>query len=34
MNILIVDDEEVNLIWDKYYRSKKNHKRNTVGTGL
>lgn len=29
-----IDDDEANLIWDKYYRSKKNHKRNTVGTGL
>lgn len=29
-----IDKDEINLIWDKYYRSKKNHKRNTVGTGL
>ena len=29
-----IDDDEINLIWDKYYRSKKNHKRNTIGTGL
>ena len=29
-----IDDNEKDLIWDKYYRSKKNHKRNTVGTGL
>lgn len=29
-----IDDKEKDLIWDKYYRSKKNHKRNTVGTGL
>ena len=29
-----IDNKEKDLIWDKYYRSKKNHKRNTVGTGL
>ena len=29
-----IDQEEIPLIWDKYYRSQKNHQRNTVGTGL
>lgn len=29
-----ISKDEINLIWDKYYKSKKNHKRNTVGTGL
>ena len=29
-----IDKEELEFIWDKYYRSKKNHKRATAGTGL
>ena len=29
-----IDKDEIDLIWDKYYKSKKNHQRNTVGTGL
>lgn len=29
-----INKEEINLVWDKYYKSKKNHQRNTVGTGL
>lgn len=29
-----ISDEEKNLVWKKYYKTKKAHKRNTVGTGL
>ena len=29
-----IDKEELDNIWDKYYRSKKNHKRSIHGTGL
>lgn len=29
-----IDEEEINLIWDKYYKNEKNHQRNKVGTGL
>lgn len=29
-----IDKNELDYIWDKYYRSKKNHKRSTLGTGL
>ncbi|MCI1930436.1 MAG: HAMP domain-containing histidine kinase [Clostridia bacterium] len=29
-----IDEEEQKLIWDKYYKAGKNHKRSTVGTGL
>ena len=29
-----IDKNELAYIWDKYYRSKKNHKRSTLGTGL
>jgi len=29
-----IDKEEINKIWDKYYKSEKNHQRNKVGTGL
>ena len=29
-----IDKEEIDVIWDKYYKSQKNHQRNTVGTGL
>ena len=29
-----IDKEELDLIWDKYYKNEKNHTRNKVGTGL
>ena len=29
-----IKEEELNLIWDKYYKNEKNHKRNKVGTGV
>lgn len=29
-----IKDEDLNLIWDKYYKSSKKHKRNMIGTGL
>ena len=29
-----IDNEEINLIWDKYYKVNKQYKRNTHGTGL
>lgn len=29
-----IDKNDINMIWDKYYKADKNHKRNTVGTGL
>lgn len=29
-----ISDEELNLIWNRYYRVDKNHQRNSVGTGL
>lgn len=29
-----IEEEEIKYIWDKYYKSKKNHKRSVVGTGL
>ena len=29
-----IKDEDINLIWDKYYKSDKKHKRNMLGTGL
>lgn len=29
-----IKKEELNLIWDKYYKNEKNHKRNKVGTGV
>lgn len=29
-----IKEEEIDKIWDKYYHSKKKHKRNRVGTGL
>lgn len=29
-----IDEEEIHLIWDKYYKVDKTHKRNVVGTGL
>ena len=29
-----IDPEEIDMIWDKYYKNEKNHKRNKIGTGL
>ena len=29
-----IDKEEIDMIWEKYYKSEKKHKRNKVGTGL
>ena len=29
-----IKKDEVNKIWDKYYKADKSHKRNTIGTGL
>lgn len=29
-----IDPKEIDHIWDKYYHSDKNHKRNVIGTGL
>ncbi len=29
-----IKKEEINYIWDKYYKNEKNHQRNVVGTGL
>ena len=29
-----ISKEDINYIWDKYYKKDKNHKRNVVGTGL
>ncbi len=29
-----IDKEEINNIWDKYYKTDKNHKRNVVSTGI
>ena len=29
-----IKKEEINYIWDKYYKNEKNHQRNIVGTGL
>lgn len=29
-----IKPEEINIIWDKYYKNEKNHKRNVVGTGI
>ncbi len=29
-----IDPEDIDYIWDKYYKKEKNHKRNVVGTGL
>ena len=29
-----IKKEEIDLIWDKYYKNDKNHQRNVVGTGL
>ena len=33
-DIIAIDKEELDLIWDKYYKNEKNHTRNKVGTGL
>jgi len=29
-----IKPEEINFIWDKYYKNEKNHQRNVVGTGI
>ena len=29
-----IKKEDINKIWDKYYKNEKNYKRNTIGTGL
>ena len=29
-----IKKEDINLIWDKYYKNEKNHKRNKIGTGI
>lgn len=29
-----IESDEINLIWDKYYKNERHHKRNKVGTGL
>ena len=29
-----IDKEEINKIWDKYYKNEKHHQRNKIGTGL
>ena len=29
-----IEDDELDSIWDKYYKTKKNHKRSVAGTGL
>lgn len=29
-----IKKEDINKIWDKYYKAQKNHKRNMIGTGL
>lgn len=29
-----INDKDIKNIWDKYYKSDKHHKRNTIGTGL
>ncbi len=29
-----IDPDEIEYIWDKYYKKEKNHKRNVIGTGL
>jgi signal transduction histidine kinase len=29
-----ISDENINKIWDKYYKTDKKHRRNTIGTGL
>lgn len=34
INWSFIKKEELKFIWDKYYRTDKNHKRNIIGTGL
>ena len=29
-----IKKEEIELIWDRYYKSEKKHRRNVIGTGL
>lgn len=29
-----IKEEDLNLIWNKYYKNEKNHKRNKIGTGI
>ena len=29
-----INEEEINIIWDKYYKNEKNHKRSKIGTGI
>jgi len=29
-----ISESEINIIWDKYYKNEKNHKRSKVGTGI
>ena len=29
-----IKQDELNIIWDKYYKNEKNHKRNKIGTGI
>lgn len=29
-----ISDMDLNIIWDKYYKNEKNHKRNKIGTGV
>ena len=29
-----IKENELNIIWDKYYKNEKNHKRNKIGTGI
>ena len=29
-----IKKEDLNIIWDKYYKNEKNHKRNKIGTGI
>ena len=29
-----IKDEDINLIWNKYYKNEKNHKRDKIGTGI
>ena len=29
-----IKESDLNLIWNKYYKNEKNHKRNKVGTGV
>ena len=29
-----IKEDELDKVWDKYYKSEKKHKRNTIGTGI